>query len=71
MRSKLCRDRPRRGSGEASATPGQLLDVGTVIAALEQREIQELRTEWRQLYRAEPPRRLSRDLILRAIVCEP
>ena len=67
MRSKLCRDRPRRGSGEASATRGQLLDVGTVIAALEQREIQELRAEWRQLYRAEPPRRLSRDLILRAI----
>ncbi len=67
MRSKLCRDRPRRGSGEASATRGQLLDLETVIAALEQREIRELRMEWRQLYRAEPPRRLSRDLILRAI----
>ena len=48
MRSKLCRDRPRRGSGEASATRGQLLDVDTVIAALEQREIQELRSEWRR-----------------------
>ena len=67
MRSKLCGDRPRRGSGEASATRGQLLDVGTVIAALEKREIRDLRAEWRQLYRAEPPRRLSRDLILRAI----
>jgi hypothetical protein len=44
-----------------------LHDVETVIAALEKREIQELRTEWRKLYRAEPPRRLSRDLILRAI----
>src|SRR5947209_20245871 len=67
MRSKLCRDRARRGSGEASGSRGQLVDVDTVIAALEPREIQELRAEWRQLYRADPPRRLSRDLILRAI----
>src|SRR5205807_8143061 len=28
---------------------------------------QELQSEWRKLWRAEPPRRLSRDLILRAI----
>src|SRR4051812_24369604 len=65
--STLGRVGARRGSGEASATRGQLLDVGTVIAALEKREIQELRAEWRKLHRAEPPRRLSRDLILRAI----
>src|SRR5205085_5464597 len=65
--STLGRVGARRGSGDASATRGQLLDVGIVIAALEKREIRELRTEWRQLYRAEPPRRLSRDLILRAI----
>jgi len=44
-----------------------LADVETAIAALENREIRELRTEWRRLYRTEPPRRLSRDLILRAI----
>src|SRR5437762_3456790 len=62
--STLGRVGARRGSSEASATRGQLLDVETVIAAL---EIRELRTKWRNLYRAEPPRRLSRDLILRAI----
>ena len=67
MSSQLCRDRAPRGSGGASASRGQLLEVETVIAALEKREIRELRAEWRKLYRAEPPRRLSRDLILRAI----
>ena len=67
MSSKLCRDRASQGSGEASASRGQLLEVETVIAALEKREIRELRAEWRKLYRAESPRRLSRDLILRAI----
>ena len=66
MRSTLSRVGPRRGSGEASATSGQLVDIQTEITALENLEIQ-LRAEWRKLYRAEPPRRLSRDLILRAI----
>jgi hypothetical protein len=32
---------------------------------LAKRDIQELRAEWRKLYRAEPPNRPSRDLILR------
>jgi hypothetical protein len=44
-----------------------LLDIGTALAALETRATQELRSEWRRLYPVEPPRRLSRDLILRAI----
>lgn len=67
MRSSLSRARARRCSGEASAASGDLVDVATAIAALEKREIRELRIEWRKLYRVEPPRRLSRDLILRAI----
>jgi len=67
MRSAVLRGGARRSSGEASATRGQLVDIETEIAALEKREIQELRAEWRKLYGAEPPRRLSRDLILRAI----
>ena len=67
MRSTCSRAGARRRSGEASATGGQLVDIQTEITALENLEIQELRAEWRKLYRAEPPRRLSRDLILRAI----
>jgi Protein of unknown function (DUF2924) len=67
MRSTLSRPRTGRSSGEASANSGQLVDIETEITALEKRDIQELRAEWRKLYRAEPPRRLSRDLILRAI----
>jgi hypothetical protein len=53
MRSTLSRAGARRGSGEASATRGQLVDIETEITALEKREIQELRAEWRKLYRAE------------------
>ena len=67
MRSTCSRAGARRRSGEASATGVQLVDIQTEITALENLEIQELRAEWRKLYRAEPPRRLSRDLILRAI----
>jgi hypothetical protein len=67
MRSTVNRAGGRRGFGEVAAAPGALVDVETAIATLEKREIRELRIEWRKLYRAEPPRRLSRDLILRAI----
>jgi hypothetical protein len=67
MSSSLSRAGPRPRSGEASVASADLVDVETAIAALENREIRELRTEWRRLYRTEPPRRLSRDLILRAI----
>ncbi len=67
MRSTLSRAGARRSSGEASATHGQLVDIETEITALGKREIQELRAEWRKLYRVEPPKRLSRDLLLRGI----
>ena len=67
MRSTHGQIGPRRGSGEASAGRSQLVDIETEITALAKREIQELRAEWRKLYRAEPPKRLSRDLLLRAI----
>lgn len=58
------RDRARLGSAEPH---GELVDVAAAIGALEARPIQQLRAEWRKLYRAEPPRRLSRDLMLRGI----
>ena len=37
------------------------------IAALTDRDMSELRKTWRRLYRSEPPARLSRDLLTRAI----
>ena len=67
MKSAEIQDRARQGPGELPTTDSDLLDIGTALAALETRTIQKLQSEWRKLYRAEPPRRLSRDLILRAI----
>jgi hypothetical protein len=46
MRSTLSRVGPRRGSGEASANCGQLVNIATEITALAKRDIQELRAEW-------------------------
>ena len=37
------------------------------IAALEQATSADLKERWRVLYRAEPPRRISRDLLVRAL----
>jgi hypothetical protein len=71
MKSADIQDRARQGPGEPPATDSDLLDIKTEIAALEKREIQELQGEWRKLYRVEPPKRLSRDLLLRAIAHPP
>jgi hypothetical protein len=67
MKSAEIQDRARQESGEPAATDDDFPDIGTALAALETREIRELRAEWRKLYRVEPPHRLSRDLVLRAI----
>jgi Protein of unknown function (DUF2924) len=45
----------------------EMSEVETEIAALCGLETDRLRIEWRRLYRTEPPPRLSRDLLLRAI----
>jgi hypothetical protein len=44
-----------------------MTDVEARIMALEALTTSELRIEWRRLYRATPPTRLSRDLLLRGI----
>ena len=41
-------------------------DVEEQLTALAQTPTQELRAHWRKIYRAEPPRRISRDLLVRA-----
>lgn len=60
-------NRARQVAGEPPVINGTSPDIATALAALETRNSQELRQEWRHLYGAEPPKRLSRDLILRAI----
>jgi hypothetical protein len=42
-------------------------DVGVEIGRLESLGIDELRQEWRRLYQTPPPKRLSRDILLRGI----
>ena len=43
------------------------IDVAQALARLLELTIFELRVEWRQLHRAPPPMRLSRDLLMRGI----
>ena len=41
-------------------------DVEDQLTALAQMPAQELRAHWRKIYRTEPPRRIPRDLLMRA-----
>ncbi|MBS0235181.1 MAG: DUF2924 domain-containing protein [Proteobacteria bacterium] len=43
------------------------LDLSAEIARLESLAIDALRNEWRRLYQTSPPKRLSRDILLRGI----
>lgn len=43
------------------------LDIAVEIARLEGLAIEKLRQEWRRLHQTPPPRRLSRDILLRGI----
>jgi len=53
--------------GIGSTWLAEMSEVGTEIAALGELETDRLRIEWRRLYCTEPPPRLSRDLLLRAV----
>jgi Protein of unknown function (DUF2924) len=55
-----------RSSAAESTTTTSQLELSRKIAALADLNAQQLRTEWRRLYRYHPPR-ISRDLLLRAI----
>jgi hypothetical protein len=52
--------------GNATAGPGGDLEVWRRLEALRYLSPDELRKEWRRLYRSQPPR-LSRDLLVRAV----
>ena len=55
----------RSRAGGSTTTTSQL-ELSRKIAALTDLTAQQLRTEWRRLYRSHPPR-LSRDLLVRTI----
>jgi hypothetical protein len=66
-------ERPRREAGEPSPCADSAgysvagANVEVRIAALDALTTADLRIEWRKLYRATPPTRLSRDLLIRGI----
>jgi hypothetical protein len=58
---------PFRCEDLAAGSQTEVNDIEARIIAFEALTTSELRTEWRRLYRATPPTRLSRDLLLRGI----
>jgi hypothetical protein len=60
------RETPSQSRAGGSTTPTSHLELSQNIAALTGLTAQQLRTEWRRLYRSQPPR-LSRDLLVRTI----
>jgi Protein of unknown function (DUF2924) len=55
-----------RSLDKPSADPKRLSSRPTKLPAFEGLSLDELRREWRRLYRSEPPR-ISRDLLMRGI----
>jgi hypothetical protein len=58
---------PFRREDLAAGSQGEGSDIETRIIALEALTTADLRIEWRRLYRAMPPTRLSRDLLIRGV----
>src|SRR5439155_4467194 len=67
---KVVRKRPQLPARDAATTeaahPTRHNELSQRIAALNELTAQQLRDEWRRLYRGQPPR-LSRDLLIRTI----
>jgi hypothetical protein len=58
---------PFRREDLAVGSPGEGSDIETRIIGLEALTTADLQIEWRRLYRATPPTRLSRDLLIRGV----
>jgi hypothetical protein len=58
---------PFRREDLAVGSPGDGSDIETRIIGLEALTTADLQIEWRRLYRATPPTRLSRDLLTRGV----
>ena len=57
---------PEIGARVAASPPDSTSQVSDRLAVLAELSLADLRLEWRQLFRADPPR-LSRDIIIRAV----
>jgi hypothetical protein len=58
---------PFRGEDLAIGSRGEASDIEARLVALETLTTTDLQIEWRRLYRAMPPTRLSRDLLIRGV----
>ena len=58
---------PSRCEDLAAGSQGEGSDIETWIIALEALTTADLQIEWRRLYRATPPTRVSRDLLIRGV----
>jgi hypothetical protein len=58
---------PFRGEDLAIGSRGEGSDIEARLVALETLTTTDLQIEWRRLYRATPPTRLSRDLLIRGV----
>src|SRR4051812_13286396 len=67
MSSLSVRNEARQGSGEPVARRDADAALAAALAGLDGRTTPELQAEWHLLYRADPPTRLSRDLLLRGV----
>ena len=57
---------PEIGARAAASAPDSTSQVSNRLAVLAELGVADLRLEWRQLFRADPPR-LSRDIMMRAV----
>ena len=57
---------PEIGARAAASAPDSTSQVSNRLAVLAELSVADLRLEWRQLFRADPPR-LSRDIMMRAV----
>ena len=60
------RENPSQSRASGSSIPTSHIELSQKIAALTALTTQQLRAEWRRLYRSHPPR-LSRDLLVRTL----
>ena len=58
---------PSRRGDFAASSQSEGSDIETRLVALETLTTTDLQIEWRRLYRATPPTRLSRDLLIRGV----
>src|SRR4051794_37738372 len=60
-------DRTRAGQGSHVGSSGSTDELEAAVSGLAQMHVTGLRSEWRRLYRSEPPKKLRRDTLQLAV----